>query len=172
MPTPPETGPPSFFWEAHALLCETGMGHVASLIAHGVFEKLPTLRFVLIECGVAWLPAILWRLDADWKALRKETPWLDRLPSEVAREHIRLTTQPLEQPKDIRHLWSALEAIDGERTLLFATDYPHWDFDDPERVRIPAAWRDRVLRENARELYRLPPPATGGHAPQQPARPA
>jgi len=169
---PTGTGPPSFFWEAHALLCETGMGHVASLIAHGVFEKLPTLRFVLIECGVAWLPAILWRLDADWKALRKETPWLDRLPSEVAREHIRLTTQPLEQPKDIRHLWSALEAIDGERTLLFATDYPHWDFDDPERVRIPAAWRDRVLRENARELYRLPPPATGGHAPQQPARPA
>ena len=169
---PTGTGPPSFFWEAHALLCETGMGHVASLIAHGVFEKLPTLRFVLIECGVAWLPAILWRLDADWKALLKETPWLDRLPSEVAREHIRLTTQPLEQPKDIRHLWSALEAIDGERTLLFATDYPHWDFDDPERVRIPAAWRDRVLRENARELYRLPPPATGGHAPQQPARPA
>ena len=169
---PTGTGPPSFFWEAHALLCETGMGHVASLIAHGVFEKLPTLRFVLIECGVAWLPAILWRLDADWKALRKETPWLDRLPSEVAREHIRLTTQPLEQPGDIRHLWSALEAIDGERTLLFATDYPHWDFDDPERVRIPAAWRDRVLRENARELYRLPPPATGGHAPQQPARPA
>jgi len=169
---PTGTGPPSYFWEAHALLCETGMGHVASLIAHGVFETLPGLRFVLIECGVAWLPAILWRLDADYKALRKETPWLDRLPSEVAREHIRLTTQPLEQPKDIRHLWSALEAIDGERTLLFATDYPHWDFDDPERVRIPPAWRDRVLRENARELYRLPLPATGAAAPQPHAGPA
>jgi predicted TIM-barrel fold metal-dependent hydrolase len=49
-----------------------------------------------------------------------------------------------------------LEAIDGEHTLLFATDYPHWDFDDPTRVRIPPAWRERVLRENARELYRLP----------------
>ncbi|MEJ7704649.1 MAG: amidohydrolase family protein [Geodermatophilaceae bacterium] len=165
---PTGTGPPSYFWEAHALLCETGMGHVASLIAHGVFEKLPELRFLLIECGVAWLPAILWRLDADYKALRKETPWLDRLPSDVAREHIRLTTQPLEQPKDVRHLWSALEAIDGERTLLFATDYPHWDFDDPDRVRIPPAWRDRVLRENARELYRLPPPRAA--APQTQAR--
>ncbi len=163
---PTGTGPPSFFWEAHALLCETGMGHVASLIAQGVFEKWPGLRFVLIECGVAWLPAILWRLDADWKALRKETPWLDRLPSDVAREHIRLTTQPLEQPKDVRHLWSALEAIDGERTLLFATDYPHWDFDDPERVRIPPAWRERVLRENARELYRLPQSAAEAAAPE------
>ncbi|MBA3622445.1 MAG: amidohydrolase family protein, partial [Euzebyales bacterium] len=153
---PTGTGPPSFFWEAHALLCETGMGHVASLIAQGVFEKWPAMRFLLIECGVAWLAPILWRLDADWKALRKETPWLDRLPSEVAREHIRLTTQPLEEPKDVHHLWSVLEAIDGERTLLYASDYPHWDFDDPNLLRIPPAWRQRVYSENARELYRLP----------------
>jgi predicted TIM-barrel fold metal-dependent hydrolase len=49
-----------------------------------------------------------------------------------------------------------LEAIEGERTLLFASDYPHWDFDDPDLLRIPAEWRDRVFSENARELYRLP----------------
>jgi predicted TIM-barrel fold metal-dependent hydrolase len=131
------------------------MGHVASLIAHGVFEKFPSLRFVLIECGVAWLPALLWRLDADYKALRKETPWLKRLPSEYAADHIRLTTQPLEQPDDERHLWALLEAIHGERTLMFATDYPHWDFDDPDRVRIPPEWRERVFSENAREVYGL-----------------
>jgi len=160
---PTGCGPPTFFWEAHALLSETGMGHVASLIAHGTFERFPDLRFVLIECGVAWLPALLWRLDADYKALRKETPWLRRLPSEYAAEHIRLTTQPLEQPKEELHLWAALEAIDGERTLLFASDYPHWDFDDPERVRLPPAWRERVFGENARELYGLPvAAATGG----------
>jgi predicted TIM-barrel fold metal-dependent hydrolase len=153
---PTGCGPPTFFWEAHALLCETGMGHVASLIAHGVFEKFPSLRFVLIECGVAWLPPLLWRLDADYKALRKETPWLRKLPSEYAAEHIRLTTQPLEQPKDERHLWTALEAMDGENTLLFASDYPHWDFDDPDTVRIPGEWRERVLSGNARELYGLP----------------
>jgi uncharacterized protein len=153
---PTGCGPPTFFWEAHALFCETGMGHVASVIAHGVFERFPDSRFVLVECGVAWLPALLWRLDADFKALRKETPWLSRLPSEYAADHIRLTTQPLEQPPDERHLWAVLEAIDGARTLLFASDYPHWDFDDPEQLRIPAAWRDRVLAENARELYGLP----------------
>jgi predicted TIM-barrel fold metal-dependent hydrolase len=153
---PTGCGPPTFFWETHALFCETGMGHVASLIAHGVFERFPTLRFVLIECGVAWLPALLWRLDADYKALRKETPWLKRLPSEYAAEHIRLTTQPLEDPPDERHLWAVLEAIAGERTLLFASDYPHWDFDDPDQIRIPPEWRERVLGENARELYGLP----------------
>ena len=153
---PTGTGPPTFFWETHALLCETGMGHVASLIAHGVFEKWPTLRFLLIEAGVAWLPALLWRLDADYKALRKETPWLKRLPSEYARDHVRLTTQPLEQAPDERHLWAILEAIDGKHTLCFASDYPHWDFDEPGALRLPPGWDDRVLSENARELYGLP----------------
>ena len=153
---PTGCGPPTFFWEAHALLCETGMGHIGSLIAHGVFEKFPNLKFVLIECGAAWLGPILWRLDADYKALRKETPWLRRLPSEYAAEHIRLTTQPLEQPADERHLWAALEAIGGERTLLFASDYPHWDFDDPASVRVPREWRERIFSENAREVYGLP----------------
>ena len=48
---PTGCGPPTFFWEAHALLCETGMGHVASTIAHGVFERWPNARLVLVECG-------------------------------------------------------------------------------------------------------------------------
>jgi uncharacterized protein len=153
---PTGCGPGTFFWEVHALLCETGMGHLGSVIAHGVFERWPTMKFVMIECGVAWLPAILWRLDADYKALRKETPWLKRLPSEYARDHVRVTTQPLEQPPNMRHLWGALEAINGERTLLFASDYPHWDFDDPALVPLPQEWKQRVFADNARELYGLP----------------
>jgi uncharacterized protein len=158
------TGDPTYFWEAHALLCETGMSHVASVIAQGVFERWPTLTFVFIECGAAWLGPILWRLDADYKALRKETPWLNRLPSEYAADHIRLTTQPLEQPKDVRYLWAALEAIDGQRTLLYASDYPHWDFDDPALLHIPREWRGRVMSENARELYGLPRATAGAGA--------
>jgi uncharacterized protein len=154
---PTGTGPPTFFWEAHALLCETGMGHVASTIAHGVFERWPNARLVLLECGIAWLPALLWRLDADYRALRKETPWLKRLPSDYAREHIRLTTQPLEQPRDPAALWPALEDVGAGEMLLFASDYPHWDFDDPRLTRVPAAWRDAVMDGNARSLYRLPP---------------
>ncbi|MFQ5793859.1 MAG: amidohydrolase family protein [Candidatus Bipolaricaulia bacterium] len=149
-------GPTTFFWETHALLCETGMAHVASLIAHGVFEKWPDLTFVLIECGVAWLPGILWRLDADYKALRKETPWLKKLPSEYARDHIRLSTQPLEQPQNVEQLWAVLEAIDGKHTLLFASDYPHWDFDDPTRLRLPSDWKEDIFDTNARKVYRLP----------------
>lgn len=150
-------GPTTYFWETHAMLCQTGMAHIGSMIANGVFEKWPNLSFILIECGVAWLPGILWRLDADYKALRKETPWVKRLPSEYARDHIRLTTQPLEQPENKEHLWNLLEAIDGKNTLLYASDYPHWDFDDPTKLSIPPEWRENIFDLNARKLYkRLP----------------
>jgi uncharacterized protein len=150
-------GPSTFYWETHALLCEPAITHVASVIAQGIFEKFPNMKFIIIECGIAWLPAILWRLDANYKALRKETPWLKRLPSEYARQHIRLSTQPLEQPAKKEHLWNILEAIDGKHTLLFASDYPHWDFDDPNQIQLPPDWKDNIFDANAREVYtRLP----------------
>jgi predicted TIM-barrel fold metal-dependent hydrolase len=155
---PTGVGHPTFYWEAHALLCETAMGHVASLIVHGVFEKIPNFTFVCVELGTAWLPGILWRLDNNYRALRKETPWLKRLPSEYARDHIRLTTQPLERPDNIEQLWHVLEAIDGKNTLLFASDYPHWDFDDPASLKLPPGWRDNVFDANARKVYRRLPP--------------
>ncbi len=106
---------------------------------------------------MAWVAPILWRLDADYKALRKETPWVKRLPSEYAHDHIRIGTQPLEQPPNTDHLWSILEAMHGEHTLMFASDYPHWDFDDPQKLHIPPEWRERIFDTNAREFYiRLP----------------
>ena len=65
-------------------------------------------------------------MDADWKSLRSEVPWVRRSPSEVVREHMRLTTQPLDEPDERQKLRQALELVDGlEDMLMFATDYPH-----------------------------------------------
>jgi predicted TIM-barrel fold metal-dependent hydrolase len=89
-------------------------------------------------------------------ALRKETPWLKRLPSEDAHDHIRLTTQPLEQPRVMEHLWESLADIHAEDMLLFSSDYPHWGFDDPSLLRLPPAWKDNIVDGNARALYGLP----------------
>ncbi len=151
--TPIGAGPSTFFWETHAILPQTAMTHMASLIAHGVFEKWPGLKVVIIECGVAWVPSVLWRLDANYKALRKETPWLKRLPSEYFKSNIRMSTQPLEQPANIQHLWATLEAMDGENTLMFASDYPHWDYDDVNKLHVPPAWREKIFGLNALDVY-------------------
>ncbi len=152
--TPIGAGPTTYFWETHALLPQTAMTHVASMIAHGVFEKWPDLYFVVIECGVAWVPSLMWRLDANFKALRKETPWLKMLPSEYCARNVRFTTQPLEQPANNQHLWSTLEAMDGKNTLMFASDYPHWDYDSVDSLHIPPEWRENILGGNALKVYK------------------
>jgi predicted TIM-barrel fold metal-dependent hydrolase len=48
-----------------------------------------------------------------------------------------------------------LEAAGAPDNLCFASDYPHWDFDDPGFMlnRLPEAWRAKVLHANAAELY-------------------
>lgn len=155
---PTAAGYPTTYFEWHTGLVGSYMAHLVSLITEGVFVKFPTLKFVLVEGGVSWLPPLLWRFDKNWKALRQTTPWVDRPPSQVVTEHVRLTSQPLEEPDHPAHLHQALEMFDAGRMLMFSTDYPHWDGDTPEHARrlLPAHLRDRVMSETARELYRLP----------------
>lgn len=150
-------GPTTYYWETHALLLQPSMTHVASVISNGIFERYPNMMFVVIECGVTWMPSILWRLDANWKALRKETPWVKRLPSEYARDHIRLSTQPLEEAANKQHLWDVLAAMDGENMLMFASDYPHWDFDAPDDMQLPKEWLPKIMDGNARQVYKKLP---------------
>jgi predicted TIM-barrel fold metal-dependent hydrolase len=154
---PGGAGPPTFYIEWHTLgSAGSIMAHLVSILVHGVFERLPDLRVVLLEGGVAWLPGILWRLDTNWRGLRAEVPWLDRLPSEVARRHVHFTTQPLEHTDgNDELLWRMLEAAGAPELLCFSSDYPHWDFDDPGQMlkRLPAEWRDKVMFENAAALY-------------------
>jgi predicted TIM-barrel fold metal-dependent hydrolase len=82
-----------------------------------------------------------------------------RLPSETIREHLRLSTQPMEEPENPRHFEMLLEMIGSDEMLMFATDYPHWDFDAPDHafpVRLPADLARKIFSENARAVYRLP----------------
>jgi uncharacterized protein len=155
-------GLPSFYIEWHTLGSGCSiMAHLVSLICHGTFDRVPGLRVLMMEGGLAWLPGIMWRLDTNWRGLRAEVPWVTRRPSEVLREHIRFTTQPLEHTDgNDELLWSMLEAVGAPDILCFASDHPHWDFDPPDQMlkRLPAAWRDKVMHANAAELFgaRLP----------------
>jgi len=47
--------------------------------------------------------------------------------------------------------------MDAEHVLMFASDYPHWDFDSPTHAfpKLPEALHRRIFSENAREWYKL-----------------
>lgn len=155
---PSAAGYPTSYLEWHTGLIGSYIAHLISLVTEGVFVKFPTLKFVLIEGSVCWLPPLLWRLDKNWKALRMTTPWLVRPPSEIVFDHIRLTTQPLEEPDQAEHLQQMLNMFPAERMLMFSSDFPHWDGDTPDFTgnRLPRELRPRVMSETARELYKLP----------------
>ncbi len=138
--------------------------HMMNLVVNGVPQRFPRLRFVWMECGVCWLPFVMYRLDNEYMMRTSEAPLLDRKPSEYIREFY-FTSQPLETTDGHEHLAAIFDMIHAETQLLFASDYPHWDFDLPTRIlKLPFlsdTAKRRILGENARGLFRLEPDRKG-----------
>lgn len=150
-------GWPSYYIEEMTGHSQTCQAVLSSFVLEGVFAKWPTLKVILIEAGFAWAPSLAWRLDRTWNRLRAETPLLDRPPSEYIREHVWWTTQPMEEPEPREHLRDVIEWMGWDR-LLFASDYPHWDFDDPATclpLKMTKQEREQFFMGNAQAAYRL-----------------
>ncbi len=154
--SPPSTaaGHPSTYFEWYGAIPQNYMAHIVSMVTEGVFEKFPTLKVVLCEGGIFWLPHLMWRFDKNWKAQRSETPWVKEPPSAYILKHFFSTTYPLEM-SGVTEMGQVLEMIEAERTLMFSSNYPNWLYGDPFAMvaDIPAAFRRRVMVENALALY-------------------
>jgi uncharacterized protein len=127
-PTTP-VGWASSFTEDYVSQAAAFASALTSLVAEGVFAKFPDLTVVLLESGVSWLPAHLWRLTKFWKGLRSEIPWVADPPTTIVRERVRLTLQPFDAPPDPAHVSRLMDHLGSDEMLLFSTDYPHWQFD-------------------------------------------
>lgn len=156
-PATSAAGFPTTSFERHNILPIHPMTHLNSIVCEGVFERFPTLEVVFIECGLAWVPGMMWRMDKNFRGLRAEVPWLKKLPSEYIMEKIRFTTQPIEEPEDNNELIQMLKMMRAEQIVMFATDYPHWDQDTPTFVlrKLPDDMRQRVAYQNAQEFYQI-----------------
>jgi uncharacterized protein len=152
-------GQASYYVEEHVGPAQAVQANVISLVTEGVFERFPTLKFVSVENGFGWIPSLMWRMDSTYKLLKDEVPHLKRLPSEYIRDHVYLTTQPVEEPHKPQQFVQMLEHFgDMVSNILFASDYPHWDSDDPDFA-LPSILPDDVLQaiqfDNAKKLYSL-----------------
>ena len=70
---------------------------------------------------------------------------------------MRLTTQPIEEPPKAQQLLQIYEMVDAARTLLFASDYPHFDADEPGCLprQLGPEVLERIYWRNAMELFSL-----------------
>ncbi len=100
----------------------------------------------------------MWRMDRTWEKLGRDVPQVKRPPSSYIRQHCWFTTQPMEEPPNREHFHQMIKHINMPDRIMFATDYPHWDFDAPDQafpVRLDADFKHAIMAGNAQKLYKL-----------------
>ena len=130
------------------------------MIFEGVFERFPKLRVGLIELAWSWAVPFAWRLDHAYEMFRSELGHLPRKPSEYLAEHFWFSTQPMEEPERLEwfdDVYQLFEDTLGDK-LMYSSDYPHWDFDEPMQLpqTLPTETRRKILGENASAMYGIP----------------
>lgn len=130
---------------------------LVSLVTEGVFDRVPSLRVCLAECGFSWLAPLLWRFDKDWKAVWREVPWVKDKPSRYVYRHFRATTEPAHLPPSTMQTAEVLEMIGAGDFLMYASDYPHDHGNGTERLfaALDDDARSAVWHDNAADFYTL-----------------
>jgi predicted TIM-barrel fold metal-dependent hydrolase len=158
---------PNFPHNTHGFETEMGqhtVGHAFSIIANlvdvvtaGVPVRFPDLRIAFTEAGLSWVPFIMHRLDKEYIERRREVPYLVQRPSYYVRKFY-FATQPIEEPEDPHDLVTIIQLYQGENTTMFASDWPHHDFDHPRKVyQLPFSpeVRRKIMGENALGFFKL-----------------
>ena len=143
----------SFYIEDTVGMATAFQEQVTSLVCEGVFERFPTLRIVLIEGGFALAAA------AHVAAGPRVEPAAGRGPApRRGRRRSTSASTSGSRPSRSRSRRGArtspvmLDQLGMDDRVMFATDYPHWDFDSPAGA-IPSFLdgdlRRAIMHENA-----------------------
>jgi predicted TIM-barrel fold metal-dependent hydrolase len=127
-----------------------------SLIAGGVMERHPKLRFAFLESGAGWIAHWLERMDEHVEYFDWEVEGLTLTPTEYFLRQGFIAGDPTERAIP------AMAALVGDHVIGWATDYPHPDAIFPgaarairDRTDIPEESKRKILGENAAKFYGL-----------------
>jgi predicted TIM-barrel fold metal-dependent hydrolase len=146
------------FISMHALsFVHYNLIHLTNWVINALPERFPKLKIAFVESGLAWVPFAMQRLDNEVMMRQSEAPGLKKLPSDYIRE-MYFTSQPLERT-NMKLVKATFEAMDAENQLLYASDWPHWDFDPPSAITTLPFLSDQAKRNilglNAAKLFNL-----------------
>jgi predicted TIM-barrel fold metal-dependent hydrolase len=134
------------------------MVHLTNWIVNGLPERFPKLKVCWMESGLAWVPFMMQRLDNEYMMRSNECPSLKMKPSDYMRQMF-WCAQPMEVPDDLSVLQTTFKLINAETQLMYASDYPHWDFDLPSVIFDLPFLSDQakrnILGETANKLFNL-----------------
>jgi uncharacterized protein len=152
---PTAAGWPSYYVEDYVAQSAAFESQLQSMISEGVFAKFPGLKVVAIESGLTWLSGFIWRADKTWKGVRAEVPWVTRAPSEIIRNNVRFTVQPIDAPDECDAIRRLVDHLKSDELFLFSTDYPHWQFDGDDVLPdgLPDSLFRKIVAENALATY-------------------
>lgn len=129
-----------------------------ALAMGGVLDRFPALRVVFLESGVGWVPYFVHRVHEHREKRGDLVPEMKSDPRDlIERGQCYFSfecEEPLLEPY-VQHL--------GPDSLVFSSDYPHWDCDFPGTVETTRHTAEplgddvlaRILGTNAARLYGL-----------------
>ena len=132
---------------------------VNSFMLSGMFDRYPNLKLISVESGCGWIPFVIEAAEYQWDEMAPdEARGLQKRPKEYFKEHIYATFWF--EDFGVKHFIEML----GADNLLFETDFPHPTCLYPESqdhlaqvlARLEPSARQRVVQDNAVELYKLP----------------
>lgn len=136
------------------------MIHLSSMLTHGTPERFPNLQFIMQEAGIGWLPFFEQRYESHWKSAPESAPLLEKKPSEYISEHFYIGSQPAEG-FDNPEYFENIVRMTGDDNLLFASDYPHYDFDYTDAFfnalnrSVDDQSTQRIMGGTAKEIFGL-----------------
>lgn len=153
---PSPTGYSSWYAEEYAAETQLYLAQLTSMVFEGTFQKFPELRVSVMEGGFTWVPMWGWSLNKKWKGLRRETPWVDRLPLDIVRDHVRFSVAPADLgPR--KQSERILDWLGSDDLLMYASDYPHPHNSQVDELLewLPETSRAKLMHQTARDWYRL-----------------
>ena len=103
---------------------------LTSLVLEGIPERFPKLKIVFIEGGFGWIPSAIWRMDQHFETFRERGAASEAEAVGICEGAFLVHHAADRRAGRGKHLRSLIEWVGVDR-LLFSSDYPHWDFDDP-----------------------------------------
>jgi len=134
------------------------MANLLSMIETGVPVRFPGLNIVFSEGGIGWVPWMMMKLDKEFSERRRELPILTERPSFYIKRQMYFATQPIEEPDQLADVAALIELCDGSERIMFASDWPHHDFDHPAKLlQLPVSddVQRKIMSGNAARLLRL-----------------